>query len=278
MKTLFFTLLFTLSLNASTKFCIIGDGGDNSTLQYNVAKALLKEDCKKILYTGDVIYEEGLKSIDDPNFISKFYTPYKPLLDSGSTFYMSMGNHDWYNGASGKYWVELSRKYPSIVYPEYFYTQETDGVCIISIETDQSNLFDQQVDWFKEIKPLLSCKFSIAFGHVPYWSYGKHGNANFSTKKFLEEMVLGSVDLYVAGHDHILADAGQKDGTKLLVSGCAGKVDPLWWKPNVWAMGRVSGLLVVEVSENRANFKFIVVKGTYSEVRHTGTIEGVGIR
>ena len=63
----------------------------------------------------------------------------------------------------------------------------------------------------------------MVFAHHPYLASGQHGSAQPLLKKFLEDEIIGKVDLYIAGHDHILSDEGVSAGTRLLVSGTAGK-------------------------------------------------------
>src|SRR5215471_7824855 len=78
----------------SVRFAFIGDNGNASKRQYDIASRMeaFREKVKFdfVLMLGDNIY--GGKSPAD--FRNKFETPYKPLLDSGVKFYASLGNHD----------------------------------------------------------------------------------------------------------------------------------------------------------------------------------------
>ena len=65
------------------KICITSDTGSGYDEQYIVADAIQKyhEDnpLKAVLLLGDNIYEEGVSSIDDEQFTTKFETPYQDI-------------------------------------------------------------------------------------------------------------------------------------------------------------------------------------------------------
>jgi hypothetical protein len=193
--------------------------------------------------------------------------------------YISMGNHDWYVG-HGKHWIKINEKYPFIVYPNYYYLEQaTNEVCVVALETNKDDMFKDQISWFAKQKEILTdCPFTIGFGHNPYYSAGQHGNASGKTKELLDKTVIGRVDVYVAGHDHNLEDAGEKNGTRLFVSGCAGKKRSLDKTPKIWGVGDQVGYLVLDVIEQNAKFKFVTVEKEKITVRHSGTINGKGLR
>src|SRR3981081_4604859 len=78
----------------SVRFAIIGDNGNASRPQYEVADQMdrlrQKVNFDFVLMLGDNLY--GGKSPSD--YKSKFETPYKLLLDGGVKFYAPLGNHD----------------------------------------------------------------------------------------------------------------------------------------------------------------------------------------
>jgi hypothetical protein len=78
----------------SLKFAVLGDWGDGSRAQYQLA-AMMKLVHDKFPYefvitVGDNIY--GSERSQD--FKRKFEDPYKGILDAGVKFYASLGNHD----------------------------------------------------------------------------------------------------------------------------------------------------------------------------------------
>ena len=82
------------NVDGSLKIGVLGDFGDASTRQYQVAAQMAKSQAtfryELVLLTGDNLY--GSERPQD--FERKFERPYKPLLDAGVKFYASLGNHD----------------------------------------------------------------------------------------------------------------------------------------------------------------------------------------
>src|SRR5687768_12237442 len=89
-------LLFSVVVCAadSTGFLFVGDTGTGGEGQKAVAKAMKSycrtEKCEFVLLLGDNFYPVGVKSVDDPQWKTKFEDPYGELrLD----FFVSLGNH-----------------------------------------------------------------------------------------------------------------------------------------------------------------------------------------
>ena len=82
------------NVDGSLKIGVLGDFGDASTRQYELAAQMAKSHgdfrYELVLLTGDNLY--GSERPQD--FERKFARPYKPLLDAGVKFYASLGNHD----------------------------------------------------------------------------------------------------------------------------------------------------------------------------------------
>ncbi|MBL6988902.1 MAG: metallophosphoesterase [Bacteriovoracaceae bacterium] len=251
-------LLLTLMVPALTlaappiddfKICFIGDSGTGQTAQYAVASALQKENCQQIRHVGDIVYPSGIRSLKDPDLKEKFLKPYDDLLKNKTTpfFFLSLGNHD-YRG-SLQAWKDLTKSNKAIYFgdDDKSYYQDTFGdICFLTLDTAElkkAGLGQKQRQWIVDTKSKLkqSCKFSIAYGHHPYISLGAHGDARRKLKGYLEENVVGSVDLYVAGHDHNLADEGVISGTRLLISGGGG--------------ARLRGVIELKNQDERQAFK-----------------------
>jgi tartrate-resistant acid phosphatase type 5 len=77
------------------RFIAVGDTGTGEEGQYQVANAIeavcASNGCDFAIGLGDNIYESGVDSVDDAQWIDKFETPYKDL---DFPFYMTLGNHD----------------------------------------------------------------------------------------------------------------------------------------------------------------------------------------
>ncbi len=78
----------------SLKFAILGDFGTGSRAQLETAAEMARVHerfpFELVITVGDNLY--GSQRAAD--FVRKFESPYKPLLDAGVKFYASLGNHD----------------------------------------------------------------------------------------------------------------------------------------------------------------------------------------
>lgn len=179
------------------KICVWGDSGMASEDQFKVAKALYNESCDEMRVVGDIIYDNGLENENDPQFMSKFYNPYKSIINEQKIpFYMIMGNHDYYGNPQA--WINLAKLHSFIKFPSYFSAELAEDICLINLDTND-NLTEQET-WLKNtVNPMFKnkCKISLVFGHHPYLSSGSHGNASGKLKKFLESNVTGKYDAYL---------------------------------------------------------------------------------
>lgn len=229
------------------KYCFFGDSGNESSAQLAVAKALKGENCDRIFVLGDVIYQDGIKNQNDPELQKKFINIYNDL---NTPFTLVMGNHD-YEG-SIKAWKKVSEKYSWIFYPNNYFLQKINDVCFIGLD---SNLYNRpwhvtsafkQMRWINSIsKDLAQCRYRIALAHHPYVSLTRP--AEGFLKHFYEEKVVGKVNLLITGHDHVLQDLGQKDGTRFLISGAGGQHEDL------------AGYLIIKISD-QLSYQFKEVK------------------
>ncbi|WP_157954306.1 metallophosphoesterase [Saccharospirillum mangrovi] len=223
------------------RICVLGDAGTGKAEQYQVKDALLHEGCDELRMVGDVIYENGITSADDPQLYDKFLTPYADLL-SDRPFYIAMGNHD--HKADDTAWIDVAQTHENVIFPSQYYATRRGDLCFITLDTEASYL--AQVRWVHNLEPAMSdCALRIAFGHHPYFSSGHHGDANPGMKLFLRTTVMGDTDLYIAGHDHQLSDEGQLENTRLLISGAAGKLRNLKEVPRVWGVSQLGYLVLI---------------------------------
>ena len=264
-------------LLVGTRICVIGDSGKDSKGQLLVAESLKNENCDQVRHTGDIIYPNGLESVNDPEFENRFYKYYKEMLDSGISFYMSQGNHDYRKNPS--VWLDLANKYEMIKAPSLYYANIYEDICFVTIDTNSK--FWAQNSWIQDFKSKYSeqCKLNIAFGHHPRYSSGVHGNAQFFVKLFLKNSVIGKFDGYIAGHDHHQEDYGVKKGTHHLITGGAGEFRTVNKSP-VWAEAKL-GYLVLTVDYEDENpvlpYEFIRVDEVSGErsVVHSGKLQAL---
>ena len=198
------------------KICITGDTGTGNNEQYLVAKSLenyqKSNDISAVLLLGDNIYENGVTSKHDPQFQTKFETPYSNI---NVPFYLCLGNHDYgnnhftsnaydmfakhqidYSKISNK-WNLPRRYYSKIIGPCEFFFLDTN------LDLMSQQVIQKQLRTMKHKIRKSKKKWKILCGHHTWRSSGGHGNADPILEKFLTDLVSGTnICAYLCGHDH----------------------------------------------------------------------------
>jgi len=248
------------------RFVVIGDQGEGNDKQYKVGEQIKnkcdQDGCDFVLLLGDNIYDEGVTSIDDPQWQTKFELPY---ADINVPFYAVLGNHDYGGhdlikgqGGIGAQWnrgpieVEYTKVSKKWKMPATYYTLKFGGACFMMLDTNSIFWNDwrygNQRDWYgPALASLQPCDWVFVAGHHCYLSNGKHGNAGAyegidtswigflgdlgffdgrHIKRFFEEIVKDSADVILAGHDHNrqwLHPAQSLGNAEVIVSGAGSK-------------------------------------------------------
>ncbi len=247
-----------------------------------------KDGCDFVMLLGDNIYGDGVESVNDPQFQSKFEEPYKNLQ---LPFYMVLGNHDYGGDGAGYeihksiYQVQYTEKSSRWVMPAHYYKFRADNAMFIALDTN-AQLFNlanaQSGDVSKWIDKTESV-WKIVFGHHPYKSNGRHGNAGSydgipdelelaggeGVKNFAESVWCGKVDIYLAGHDHNRQWLDVTcDGTSLVVSGAGATATPLPGSNPVLFQSDTLGILYVSISGKTLTAEFINENGDTEFTHH----------
>ena len=269
-------------------FLAFGDSGTGSQTQYDVAKGMVnfcgKEKCEFTLLLGDNIYNSGVTSVNDKQWEEKFNKPYKNL---NMPFYVSMGNHDYggqgagYEFSKAKHVLDYASKNQKWLFPATYYTFNKENVSFFALDTtlifyEQDS--KQRTFFAKEIKK-STATWKIAFGHHPYISNGRHGNAGTyegipgipivsgkSVKKFMEDIICNNIDVYVCGHDHNRQFFTPPPGCKtyFMISGAAAKTTEIkksWLgkynNSNYLFQKDTVGFAWIKVDKRRLTFRFL---------------------
>jgi tartrate-resistant acid phosphatase type 5 len=253
-------------LTAPLRFVALGDSGNGNESQRRVAEAVKStcaaEGCDFALLLGDNLYEDGADSLDDPVWQSSFEVPY---ADLDLPFYAVLGNHDYggellfidFDGLGNEFErgpVEVAYSSVSSKWrmPATHYTQRFGPVGLIALDTnsilwDNTEHGDQRAFFPAAVAGMADATWVIAAGHHPYLSNGDHGNAGSyhdllgipipideltgdDVKEFFDDLVCGSVDVYLSGHDHNhqwMNEPGACAGTELIVTGASSEVKDL---------------------------------------------------
>jgi tartrate-resistant acid phosphatase type 5 len=212
--------------DALVRFIAIGDAGEGNAGQYNVAAAIEavcadKGGCEFVLYLGDNFYDDGVASVDDGQFQTKFEMPYADLT---MPFWIVMGNHDY--GTLSFAWEKLAYEVEYTNYSDkwtmpakWYAIDEYPNVDFFVMDTTRlmwNHETGAQQSWLDGAIAASNAPWKIAIAHHPYYSNGAHGNAgNYEglppllsevsgtvVKEVMDESLCGKVDLYLSGHDH----------------------------------------------------------------------------
>lgn len=234
---------------APVRFIVFGDGGTGEAGQKKVAAVVAdvcaQRGCQFALYLGDNIYDDGVTSATDMQFVTKFEEPYAAL---DFPFYVALGNHDYGSGGSNIF-PEDSRSAAQVEYtahsdkwymPHYYYSVRRGPVEFFVLDTnaivlDRFRRPAEQKAWLHDAMAKSDAPWKIVMGHHPYISNGKHGNAgNYNDiplirlgqalKEIIDEEVCGKAQIYFAGHDHHREWLEPTCGTAFIVSGAAAKL------------------------------------------------------
>jgi hypothetical protein len=200
----------------SLKFAVLGDFGDGSDEQYETAAQMARTHkefpFELVITVGDNIY--GSERPQD--FVRKFETPYKPLLDAGVKFYASLGNHDAREQRYHKLFNMDGKLY-------YSFKPVKQSVRFIALES--TYLEPEQIQWLqKELEGSREDWKIPYFHHPPYSSGGRHGSHLLHREALEPLFVKYNVSVVFTGHDHIYERTKPQQGIVYFVTGSGGKL------------------------------------------------------
>ena len=198
----------------SVKFAVIGDTGTGGHEQYEVAKLLWDSHARFpydfILMMGDNLYGgQGPK-----DFVKKFETPYKPILDAGIKFYATLGNHD----------DPAQRFYkPFNMDGKRYYSFSKGDVQFFVL--DSTYMSPAQVDWLKKELPASKARWKVAYFHHPLYSSGKTHGSEVDLRTLVEPLFIQyGVNVVFAGHEHFYERVKPQNGIYYFTEGGSAKL------------------------------------------------------
>jgi tartrate-resistant acid phosphatase type 5 len=230
-------LLASLCLSSigatSLNFMTIGDWGEVTAAQASVASTMAtwatNQPVDFIISVGDNFYDDGVASVDDPQWKTTFADVYG-TSDSlkNVPWFAVLGNHDYHQN------VEAQIQYSQIsngkwnMDGHYFARNFSfDGTTakFIYIDTiwfgpevsgktpvdNQPAKFAEQLAWLEaELKASTSFDWLIVTGHYPLFSEGDGDDTTMQgvLQNLLEQY---QVDAYISGHDHTMQHLTQNN-------------------------------------------------------------------
>jgi 3',5'-cyclic AMP phosphodiesterase CpdA len=210
--------------SGSVRFLVLGDTGRGDRGQYETAQQMIAAR-QKFPYEFAILLGDNMYGSDGAqDYVKKFETPYKPLLDAGIKFYGSLGNHDNPNQASYKLFnMNGQRFYTFRASAGGLSKLTTGGVRFFAL--DSNYLSKEQLDWVDKELGSSSSDWKIAFFHHPLYSSGRTHGSSLETRSVLEPLfVKHGVSLVLTGHDHIYEHIKPQKGIYHFVVGSGGSL------------------------------------------------------
>ncbi len=215
----------------------IGNFGTGRKEQVSVAELLCdlckNSECKLILGLGNNIFPDGVRSVNDNQFLEKFEIPYKELPEN-IKFYNILGNKDYHLKVSARSQINYhySNKSFRWIMPNNFYCFtkifESVPVEFIAIDTNLDVMKNKAMQEKWAINTLLEsrARWRILFGHHPWVSFGKNNNEKKPTSaldEFYKKLVeTNKVDLIISGHENSQQHIYIPEKPDMIISGVAG--------------------------------------------------------
>ena len=238
----------------SVKFAVMGDNGNGTKRQYEVADMMAKVQ-EKFPYDMVIMLGDNMYGSQNPkDFETKFEIPYKSLLDRKVKFYAALGNHDNQENRFYKPWNMNG---------ERFYSFKKDNVRFFVLDTDYVD--PKQREWIeRELKNSTDDWKIVYFHHPLYSSGGRHGSEP-DLRELLEPLFVNNgVSVVFQGHDHIYERIKPQQGITYFVSGAAGQLRPGDLKKSaITAAGydQDQSFMIVEVDKDDMHFQTIARTG-----------------
>jgi len=198
----------------SVKFAVIGDTGTGGSAQKTIGK-LLSDARSRFPYEFVIMLGDNMYGGESPaDFVNKFETPYKPILDAGVKFYATLGNHD-----------EPSQRFykPFNMDGNRFYTFKKGDAEFFVL--DSTYMTPVQVAWLKEALSKSSARWKIAYFHHPLYSSGEKHGSEEDLRALVEPLfVQYKLDVVFAGHEHFYERLKPQQGIYYFTAGGSAKL------------------------------------------------------
>jgi 3',5'-cyclic AMP phosphodiesterase CpdA len=198
----------------SVKFAAIGDNGNGSQEQRDVANQMVKSRAAfpfdLVIMLGDNMY--GGQSPRD--FVNKFEQPYAALLTAGVKFQASLGNHD----------EPTNVNYPHFnMNGQRFYSFVRGNVRFLALDT--MDMSPKQLAWIESTLRDAREDWKICYFHHPLYSNAARHGSDVGMRVRLEPLFTKyGVDVVFSGHDHVYERIKPQKGIYYFVSGAAGQL------------------------------------------------------
>jgi acid phosphatase len=276
-------LLAADAQSAALNFIIFGDWGRNGEQdQRDVAKqmAVAAEaiQAKFIVSVGDNFYEDGVKSVDDPQWLTSFENVYA-AQSLQVPWQVILGNHDYHGSCEAQ--LEYAKLHPRWNLPARYFVQTLkldaatkadffyiDTTPMINTYYHEANTKAQvatqdvpkQLAWFKAALAASTAQWKIVIGHHPIYSGGGHGDTVELVEKILPLLQEYKVQAYFNGHDHDLQHL-KAGAQNFFCTGAGSQFRPTVDTPHTKFARACSGFTTVALSAEKMDVRMIDDQG-----------------
>jgi len=210
----------TVACPGGVQFAVIGDYGDASQAEADVAALIDSWNVDFILTLGDNNYDNGEASTIDAN-IGQFYSAYIAPYNGTTTnrFFPTLGNHDW-RAANAQPYLD----YFTLPGNERYYTVTQGPVQIFVIDSDPNEpdgrtATSTQAQWLQTQLAASTATWKlVTMHHPPYSSSSVHGSEAIMQWPY----AAWGATAVLAGHDHTY-ERLMADGIPYFVNGLGGR-------------------------------------------------------
>lgn len=215
------------SLEKPLNFYLANDLGRNGYYDQKPIAELMGRmaetiDIEFVVAAGDVHHFEGVRSVDDPLWMTNYELIYSHP-DLMLPWYPILGNHEYRGNTQAV--VDYSKVSARWDMPDKYYTQvmEEDGATIRLVMIDTSPLLDKyredtekypdagkqdmdrQLAWMDSVLTAATEDWVLVVGHHPIYAYTDKSESERTDMQKRVDSILrkhGNVDMYLCGHIH----------------------------------------------------------------------------
>lgn len=267
-------------------FFVIGDWGRNGDfLQKETADAMNKAsgiiNPSFFVSTGDNFYENGVASVDDPQWWFSFENVYNGgnLLRD---WFIVLGNHDYRGSTQAQ--LDYSKKSRRWRFPNYYYSFERTipntktKILFIFLDTNQFEKSyytrpesypdlqkqnpEKQIKWLDSLLTNSTADWKFVVGHHHVYTGGLRKNDKSETAVILKPILEKyNVNAYICGHEHDLQHLKADGKTEFFISGAGSQLRETDSIQQTKFAKSTNGFMSFSVGENETLVQVIDYKG-----------------
>ena len=265
-------------------FLLVGDWGrhgENHQQEVATQMGLTAKaaNSRFIISVGDNFYDNGVKSVDDPQWQSSFEQVYQ-AASLQVPWHAILGNHDYHGNCdaqieysrTSKRWHMPARYYirtehiDDTTTADFFYLDTTPMALAaddkaVPREALKNQDLTKQITWLEAALAASTAPWKIVIAHHPVYSGGVHGDTPFVIGHVLPLLEKYKVQAYFNGHDHDLQHL-QAGKINLFCTGAGSKVrETKSTEHTKFAEGGTSGFVSASLYADKLDVQMIDRQG-----------------